>query len=158
MQPINIKVEEDINKMKEGGRRLGLVKNKLKEAIRPGVSAMEIENLAVKLIESQRARPSFKMVKGYRWATCININDGLVHGIPKQETIFKKGDVVSVDVGAFYEGFHTDTSFSVEIEGSPDVKKFLGAGEAALEAAIESAQPGRRIYDISAAIETSLLK
>ena len=156
MQPISIKTDSDLEKMKQGGEKLSRVKNRLKRAVASGVSTFEVEKLANEAIEAEGAKASFKMVKGYKWATCINVNDGLVHGIPEKELIFRKGDVVSVDVGLFYGGFHTDTSFSVDIEGPDAVKKFLGLGKDALASAITEARPNNRIYDISAAIERTI--
>lgn len=142
--------------MKEGGKKLGQIKKKLIQEIKEGVSAAEIEKLACTLIEKQGGKPSFKMVPGYSWATCININEGVVHGIPKKTIIFKKGDVVSIDLGIFYKGFHNDTSFSVAISPTEDIKEFLRVGEKSLEAAIDQAIPGNRIYDISKAMEDVL--
>lgn len=142
--------------MKEGGKKLGQIKKKLIQEIKEGVSAAEIEELACTLIEKQGGKPSFKMVPGYSWATCININEGVVHGIPKKTIIFKKGDVVSIDLGIFYKGFHNDTSFSVAISPTEDIKEFLRVGEKSLEAAIDQAIPGNRIYDISKAMEDVL--
>lgn len=156
MEPISIKTEAEIEKMKEGGEKLARVKAKLREKVAPGVSADEIETLANVLIKEEGAQASFKLVEGYSWATCINVNDGLVHGIPKKETVFKKGDLVSVDVGLFYKGFHTDTSFSLDVDGSKETKSFLQAGREALNSAIREARPKARIYDISAAIEKKI--
>ena len=121
-----------------------------------GVSAWEIEQLAVALIKKSGAEASFSKVPKYHWATCININEGVVHGIPKKEVVFKKGDVVSVDVGLYYKGFHTDTSFSKGLGVDAVVEKFLNVGKQTLSNAIAAALPGARIYDISQRIETSL--
>ena len=143
--------------MRKGGEALARVKGTLKKSVKSGVSADEIEKLANELIVKEGGKASFKMVKGYSWATCVNVNDGLVHGIPKKEIVFKKGDVVSVDVGMYYEGFHTDTSFTVAIDPPPQIKKFLGAGKDALLAGIGEARPGNRIYDISQAVEKEIV-
>jgi methionyl aminopeptidase len=150
------KSKSDQKKMIEGGKKLAKVKSKLKEAVRVGVSAAEIEKLAVELIRKQGGKPSFKMVPKYSWATCVNVNEGIVHGIPKRELVFKKGDVVSVDIGLFYKGFHTDTSFSVGLKVNEKIRRFLDTGEKALKRAIEATVPGNRIYDISEAIEERL--
>ena len=119
MQEATIKTLEEIAIMKEGGLRLGKVKAALRKMVKAGVKASQIEIEAVRLIEKAGGKASFKMVEGYSWATCINVNEGLVHGIPKSSLVFKQGDVVSVDVGMYYKGFHTDTSFSVAIEALP---------------------------------------
>ena len=146
----------DQKNMIESGRKLARVKNKLKEVVKVGTSADEIEELAVKLIAKEGGKPSFKMVPNYSWATCVNVNEGVVHGIPKKEIVFKNGDVVSVDIGLFYNGFHSDASFTVGLNVNQKTKRFLDAGKAALDKAIEKAKPGNRIFDISKAIEDVL--
>lgn len=150
---IKLKTPEEIKIMAEGGVKLGRVKRALSQAVKAGVSAMDIENLAVDLIKKEGAESSFKKVPGYSWATCININSGLVHGIPKADMVFKKGDVVSVDVGIYYKGFHTDTSLTVGIDVDPAVKKFLNVGQNALEKAIREVKADNYIFDISKAIQ-----
>lgn len=155
---VTVKTSSEMKIMKEGGKKLGQVKKALIQKTKEGVSAAEIEKLACALIKKQGGTPSFKMVPGYSWATCVNINEGIVHGIPKKSIVFKKGDIVSVDLGIFYKDFHNDTSFTVAITPTKETKKFLEAGEKALEAAIGQAIPGNRIYDISKAIEDVLKK
>jgi methionyl aminopeptidase len=150
---ITIKTERELEIMAEGGKKLARVKNSLRDAVKEGVSAMEIEELAMKLIKEENSEPAFARVPGYQWATCISVNEGLVHGIPKREMIFKKGDIVSVDVGIFYRGFNTDTSITVGIDLGEEDKKFLNVGKMALEKAISKVKPGNYIYDISEAIE-----
>ncbi len=152
------KTKGEIKIMTEGGKKLGLIKKRLSEEVRESVSASQIENLADKLIKKAGGRASFKMVQGYSWATCINVNEGIVHGIPKDEVIFKKGDVVSIDVGLYYKGFHTDTSFTVGIEVDKKKQKFLSVGKETLNLAINQAQVGNRIFDISKVIEDNLNK
>jgi len=149
------KTKKEIDVIIEGGKKLAKIKARLKEKIDVGVSAREVEELAVKLIKEEGGKPSFKMVPDYKWATCVNVNEGVVHGIPKSETIFQKGDIVSVDVGIYYKGFHTDTSFSVSVRDGKN-SKFLDVGEKALEKAIKQAKSGNRIYDISKTIEKIL--
>ena len=156
MKKVNLKTPEEIKIMAEGGAKLRRVRKALMAKVKAGVSAMEIEVLADKLIKEEGAVPSFKMVPGYSWATCVNINDGIVHGIPKKEMIFKDGDVVSVDVGLFYRGFHTDTSDTVLIGHDLEKSRFLECGRKALKEAIDQAKPGKRISDISRAIESTI--
>lgn len=157
-KPITIKTSSEMKIMKNGGKKLGQIKKELIQKTKEGVSAADIEKLACALIKKQSGTPSFKMVPGYSWATCVNINEGVVHGIPKKTIIFKKGDVVSIDLGIFYKGFHNDTSFSVAISPTKDIKEFLKVGEEALKAAIDQAVLGNRIYDISKAMEDVLTK
>jgi methionyl aminopeptidase len=153
---VKIKTPEEISIMAEGGRIMGEVKSALLEMIKEGVSAYEIDKLAEDLIIKKKAKPSFKMVNGYYWTTCININEGLVHGIPKKELIIKKGDLVSVDVGVFYKGFHTDSSFSLGVSADDAVNKFLDIGKKALQNAIKQAIAGNYVFDISSTIEKTL--
>src|SRR3989337_3037270 len=137
---IIIKTREEIKLRKEGGEKLAKIKARLKKEIGIGVGADRIERLAQELIKEEGGKASFKMVPGYRWATCVNVNEGVVHGIPSKNVIFKKGDVVSVDVGMFYKNFHTDTSFTIGVEVSSEIKTFLQTGTLALENAISKAR------------------
>ena len=164
MQKISLKTESQMKIMAEGGRKLARVKKALAKGVKPGVSAWDIEELANKLIEKEGAYPSFKKVPGYKWATCVNVNDGVVHGIPKKTVIFKDGDVVSVDVGIYYKGFHTDTAISIHLEKTSSAylgdesskEKFLETGKKAMLAGIKQVKKGNKIGDISKAIEKVL--
>jgi len=153
---ILLKSESEIEIMAEGGAKLGRVKKALAEAVKEGVRASDIEDLAVKLIKEEGAECSFKKVPGYHWATCVNVNEGLVHGIPVSSVIFKKGDIVKIDVGVYFKGFHTDTSISVGIDLSPEGRKFLNTGREALAKALKEVKEGNYIYDISKAIEDAV--
>jgi len=156
MKDIHIKTKEEIEIMHEAGRKLSRVKKGLKKAVAVGVSAIDIEDLAMKLIDEEDSEPSFTKVEDYQWATCININDGVVHGIPKKEMIFKENDVVSVDVGLYYKGFHSDTSFSVYLGKDPALKEFLRLGRETLDKAISQARIGNKVEDISRAMVDGL--
>jgi len=150
--------EKKLKAMREGGGRLSEIKALLGEKIAAGTGAVEIDDLAQRLINRAGGTPSFKGVTNYSWATCINVNEGVVHGIPKKELVFEDGDVVSVDVGMKYKGYHTDTSFSVAIGDSPKKQEFLNHGREALAKAIGKAVVGAKIGDISWAIEKTLKK
>ncbi|OGM10585.1 type I methionyl aminopeptidase [Candidatus Woesebacteria bacterium RBG_16_36_11] len=156
--PITYKTDADLKKMEEGGKKLAEVKEEVRNIVRDGTNAQQIEDLATKLVDKAGGEPSFKMVPGYSWTTCVNVNSGLVHGIPKETIIFKKDDLVSVDLGMYYKGFHTDTSFSEVIGNDPELSDFLRVGEKALENAIKEAVCGNRIFDISAAIEKTIVE
>lgn len=150
---IILKSPGEIQIMAEGGAKLGRVKKALANAVKAGVSALDIENLAMRLIKEEGAEPSFNKEQGYYWATCINVNEGMVHGIPTADVVFNDGDLVSIDVGIFYKGFHTDTSVSVGVSPDPELNKFINAGKVALTEAIKAAQEGNYLYQISEAIE-----
>jgi len=157
MKAISLKSDNELKIMAEGGSYLAEIKEKLKKAVKPGVKAEEIESLAVTLINKAGGKPSFKMVPGYNWATCINVNSGIVHGIPKNIE-FKKEDLISIDVGLFYKGFHTDTSFTVYLGSNPSVKRFLETGKKALNEGIKKARAGNKVGDISRSISQVLGK
>jgi len=156
MNKVTIKTNKEILAMVESGKILARVKNQLKKMVREGVNAMDVEKMAVKLIKEEKAYPSFMMVPNYHWATCINLNQGIVHGIPKKDIVFKSGDVVSVDAGVYYKGFHTDSSFTLAINPDKKTRKFLDCGRLALKKAIEACKKGNYISDISRAIEDTV--
>lgn len=139
--------------MTEGGARLGFIKGELIKAIKAGVTPLEVDALADRLIKEGGDKASFKMEPGYRHATCININDGMVHGIPNAVP-FKAGDVVKIDLGLFHNGYHLDTATTLQIDPKdPQVTKFLQTGQKALKAAIDASLPGNSVFDISESMQ-----
>lgn len=159
MDKFSLKTPEELEIMKEGGKKLSFIKGELVKSAKVGVSAAKVDNLAERLILESGGKPSFKMVKDYKWSTCINVNKGVVHGIPHKSLIFKEGDLVSIDLGLFYKGFHTDTSISFDLNGSKEVKEFLNAGKEAFENAVLSINlDNSYVYDISKAIEDTVKK
>jgi len=152
---IPLKNDQEIALMAEGGRKLASVMEKVLSEIRVGVKTASLDKLAESQIKKLGGQPSFKMVKGYHWATCININQGVVHGIPDDYQI-KNGDLVSVDVGMYYQGFHTDMARTLCVRSQKSKvksQKFLEAGKTALKEAIAVAKPGNYLGQISQAIE-----
>ena len=134
--------------MTEGGARLGWIKGQLMKSIKAGVTPLEIEALADKLIKEGGDKASFKMEPGYRHATCININEGMVHGIPNSIP-FKPGDVVKIDMGLFHHGYHLDTAVTVQVPPYDEkISRFLETGQKALQASIDIALPGNSVFDI----------
>lgn len=140
--------------MRAGGHKLARVLEKLVASVKPGISLHELDHLADQLLRQTGGEPGFKRVPDYRWATCINVNAGVVHGIPHAEIILKPGDLVSIDTGLFYQGFHTDTSTTVVV-GNPtkEQRRFLEIGKEALKKGIAQAKVGKRIGHISAAMQ-----
>lgn len=143
--------------MREGGAILGSVRAALYEFVQVGVSPAEVEALTQKLIKEAGAEVSFDKVPGYKWATCINLNDGIVHGIPTSKLPFQDYDVVTVDVGVYFHGFHTDSAFTKVVgKSTPEIDHFLQAGLSSVQASLSQVKPGKRIGDISLATENSL--
>lgn len=143
--------------MKIGGAMLGRVRQALYEYTQVGVSPKQIEFKARELIKAEGGELSFTKVPGYRWATCINLNEGIVHGIPTSETPLVSGDLVTVDVGVFYHGYHTDAAFSKVVgKSTPAKDRFLQAGMDGLQNALKAVKAGGYIGDISLAMESTL--
>lgn len=151
---IDIKTPEEVEVMKHGGKILSDVLWEVLASVKPGVSELDVERLADRLISEKGGEAAFKRVKGYRHATCISTNNVVVHGIPS-EYKFKDGDVLGVDCGVFYKGFNTDMSHSIIVgkKNDPSVVKFLATGERALNEAISQAKIGNRIGHISKTIQ-----
>ncbi len=147
------------NVMREGGRRLAFVRDSLMEFAQIGVNFAEIDQKAFELIKAQNAKANFAMVPGYKWATCLMKNDEVCHGIPRKEKVIEPGDLIKIDVGLLYEGFHVDTTTSF-YRGPYDEKKekFLEYGQHSLDRAIAEAVPGNSVYDISFQMEKGLTR
>ena len=142
---------------RQGGRFLATIKQQLVKAAKPGISFEAIDRLAERLLLKTGGEPSFKRVPGYYWSTCINVNAGIVHGIPTSSQKFKSGDLVTIDTGLYFQGFHTDTSTSFVIgRATPEQELFLSAGRATLASALKAATAGAKIWDISQAIQTGI--
>lgn len=145
-----------IQAMTQGGKKLGRILDALLNFAKPGVSLIEIDKFAEKLVLDSGGTPSFKSVKNYKFATCLCLNDIVVHGIPTNYKL-KEGDVLGIDVGFYYKGFHTDAAWTISIGNvSPQIKNFLQTGKLALSKAIEKALPNNKVWDISKAIEDAL--
>ncbi|MFA6982271.1 MAG: type I methionyl aminopeptidase [Patescibacteria group bacterium] len=146
-----IKTPLEEQKIRQAGRIGAMALKAALLAIRPGVTLLEINGAAEAEILKNNATPAFKKVPNYSFATCININEGIVHGIP-DEYVIKEGDVVSVDLGAYFEGFNSDLAYTVEV-GTKKHESFLKAGERALYEAIDQCKVGNRLGDVSGTIQ-----
>ncbi|MEK7127667.1 MAG: type I methionyl aminopeptidase [Patescibacteria group bacterium] len=147
---INIYTPEEIAKIREGGKITAMVIKRVLEKAVPGVTTKELDNYATELIVDAGGRPSFAMEKDYHWATCMNVNDMVVHGIPSDYKL-RENDILGMDVGVYYQGFHADASWSKKINNNFD--NFLSIGELALNEAIKEARAGNHIGNISAKIQ-----
>jgi methionyl aminopeptidase len=154
---IKIKTPEQIKIMQHGGKILSEVLWELVEAAKPGVSEMELDRLAERLIKEKGGKSGFKKVDSYKYSICISLNDVCAHGIPTANRL-KDGDVLGIDAGVYYKGFHTDMSETIRVRGSASIKdekdKFIEIGKKALNAAIKKAKVGSHIGEISKTIQT----
>ena len=145
--------------MRESGQRLSRVKRGLIEFVIPGVMFEEIEQKAQELISQEGGTPSFMTFPGYKYATCLTKNEGCCHGLPIGYTV-KAGDLITIDVGIVYQGWHTDTSITVyvgdESKAPESIRTFLEVGRQALANGIAKARVGNSVYDISLAIQETI--
>lgn len=154
---IDLKTREEIQAMQEGGRILRKVVDALKKIIKVGMSTQEIDDRAERLIKKFGGQSSFNQVKDYRWSTCLPVNEEIVH-TPPSKRILENGDVLTLDIGVYFKGFHTDFAETFVVGGSKDekIKKFLQVGEEALYKAIKKLKKGNRLGDVSKTIEEEI--
>ncbi len=155
---ISYKTDGEIEIMKQGGIKLKEVMRQLVPQIKAGMTTNELNKQAEDLIREQGADISFNKVEGYKWAVCVPINEQVVH-TPPTKRVLKNGDVLTVDIGAYFKGFHTDHAITMVVGGktTPEIDRFLQVGKEALQLAIEQAHVGNRIGHISEAIEQKVV-
>ena len=151
---IVLKTSRELAIMREAGRISAMALKVAGEAVEPGVSTWEIDKIVRQYIESQGATPSFLGYGGFPASACISVNNVVIHGIPSKSIILKKGDIVSLDIGAYYEGFHGDNAWTFPCgEISEEAQALLDATEQSLFLGIEQAVPGNRLGDIGHAVQ-----
>ena len=152
---ISIKNEEEIELMRKSGEIIYGVLSSLKDYIKPGMSTKQIDEYAYKYITSRGATPSFLGYEGFPATTCISINDMVVHGIPDDTTIIKEGDIVSVDVGSIYKGYHSDSAYTYMIgKVDKDTKNLVLNTQKALYKGLSVIKAGIKLNEVCRAIES----
>lgn len=150
---IIVKSQAEIALMREAGRIVAVTLETLARAIKPGVATAELDIIAEREIRSRKGAPSFKGYRGFPASICVSINDEVVHGIPGKRVV-KEGDIVSLDVGAIFEGFQGDAALTVPVgKVSAGAQALLDATCGALDAGIAAARDKARLGDVSAAIQ-----
>lgn len=148
------KTPREIEIMREAGRIVALAHEELKKHIVPGISTLELDAIAEKVIRSHSAIPSFKGYNGFPGSICASVNEQLVHGIPNKR-VLKDGDIISIDIGAKYNGYHGDSAWTYAVGTiSDNTQKLLDVTEKSLYIGLEEAKPGERLSNISHAIQT----
>ena len=151
---IFIKTAREIEKMRRSGEALRQVHEAVRPFVVPGASTMDLEKVAAAKMDSLRAISAFKGYHGFPAVLCTSVNEEVVHGIPSAKRILAEGDIVSVDCGVIVEGFYSDCAVTYAV-GTPSAstQKLLDVTQASLEWAIQQAQVGGRLGDISAAVQ-----
>ena len=151
---IQLKNADQIKIMKEAGRITGEALLVARDHVRPGISTFELDRLVREHIEKAGAKPSFLGYGGFPGSACISINDEVIHGIPSKKRFLEEGDVVKIDVGAFYKGFHGDSARTIPVgRVSDEALKLIEVTRASFFAGIEQLKVGNRLGDVGAAID-----
>jgi len=152
---IDYKSPPEIEKIRRAGRIVAGTIDAVLAAVAPGRTTADLDRVAEEYIRTQDATPSFLGYRGFPASICASLNDEIVHGIPSPKRVLRAGDLLSLDFGAIWEGFHADSAVSVFVGNppSPEAEKLVRVTEEALEAGIAQIRPGGRLSDISAAVE-----
>jgi len=151
-----LKTRREIETMAESGKITAKALAEVAKYIKAGATGLELDSIATRVIKEAGAQPSFRTVEDYQYSICVTRNEMVVHGIPDSKP-FREGDVIGVDIGSLYKGFHSDMAETYTVgKVGQDVEKFLQVGKKALKAAIAQAKVGHRIGDISSAIQTTV--
>ena len=151
---VSIKSEREIQLMRESCKILAKVYEELEKAIRPGVSTKEIDTLAEKLIRSYDCVPNFLNYNGFPGTICASVNEEVVHGIPDKNRILKDGDIISIDCGCIYKGYHSDAARTYAVGSiSKEVQQLMDVTKQSFFEGIRMAKAGNHLYDISNAID-----
>ncbi len=151
---VTIKSPREIELMRESGRILAKTHEELAKNLRPGMSTWDIDHMGEEIIRSYGCIPSFKNYNGYPASICVSVNDEVVHGIPHKEHFLDEGDIVSLDAGVIYKGYHSDAARTYGIgEIDDDAKKLIEVTRQSFFEGIKFAKAGNHLNDISAAIQ-----
>jgi methionyl aminopeptidase len=153
---IVFKSPEEIERMRVAGRVTALTVKELMEAVEPGMTTADLDEIAEERMRSVGCVPSFKGYRGFPASICTSINQEVVHGIPNRRRVLRAGDLLSLDVGAVYEGYHGDSAVSVFVGGEPpsdQAEKLVRVTEESLEAGISQIRAGGRLSDVGHAVQ-----
>jgi len=156
---IKIKNKQALQKMRSAGERLATILHNIKAQVKPGITTSELDAIIEKDMRAVGLKPECKGYRGYKHATCISLNDVVVHGVPSEDIVLKDGDLVKIDVVGSYKGYSADMARSFFV-GNPDpvAQRLVAAAQNALDKAIELAVPGRHLSDISSCIQHEVEK
>lgn len=151
---VELKSETELEIMREASRIVATVLKEIEALVQPGMTTADLDAHAERCIRKMGATPSFKGYHGFPASICASVNDQVVHGIPSKRQVIRRGDLLKVDTGAYYNGFHGDSCITIAVgEISAQAKQLMTAAEAALYAGIAQVKPGNTLLDIAGAIE-----
>ena len=151
---VTIKSAKEIELMREAGRLLEIVHDEMGKIIRPGISTMDINECVDRVIRELGCKPNFLNYGGFPASICVSVNEEVVHGIPKKERLLKEGDIVSLDAGLIYKGYHSDAARTYAVgQVNPKVQELLDVTKQSFFEGIKYARAGNHLFDISAAID-----
>ena len=151
---VSIKSEREIELMREAGRILARVDEELGKMIKPGISTLDIDRAGERMIRGYGCTPSFKNYNGYPASICVSVNDEVVHGIPNRHRILHEGDIVSLDAGVIYNGYHSDAARTHAVGRiRPEAEKLIQVTKDCFFEGIKYARAGNHLNDISSAIQ-----
>ena len=150
---VTIKTAREIELMREAGRLLEKVHDELADFVKPGISTLDIDRFGEKLIRSLGCTPNFLNYNGYPASICVSVNDEVVHGIPKKNRILQEGDIVSLDAGLIYKGYHSDAARTHAVgKITSEAQQLINVTRESFFEGIKYAKAGNHLHDISAAI------
>lgn len=150
---VTIKSEKEIELMREAGRILALVHQQLEKEVKPGMSTMDIDRMGEEMIRDYGCIPSFKNYCGYPASICVSVNEEVVHGIPSTKRILQDGDIVSLDAGVIYKGYHSDAARTIAVgEISKEAQDLINHTRQSFFEGMKKAVAGNHLHDISNAI------
>ena len=151
---VTIKSEKQIEIMKEAGRLIAITHNELSKELKPGISTMDIDRLGDEIIRSFGCIPNFKNYNGYPATICVSVNDEVVHGIPTTNRILNEGDIVSLDAGLIYQGYHSDAARTWGIgEISAQARRLIDVTKQSFFEGIKCIKEGNHLYEISGIVQ-----
>lgn len=156
MKQNQVKTDEEIAIMKKSGQICALALKKVLDNVKPGVTCLSLDTIAREEIEKRGATSSFKTVEDYKHTICTTVNEQVVHGVPTTREL-EEGDILSIDIGALYKGYHSDLAITVPVgKISKDTQTFIDTGRQTLKTALKQVEVGNNIGDISASIQEGI--
>jgi methionyl aminopeptidase len=158
VQGIELKTAAEVEIMRQAATIVATVLKEIEAMVEPGLSTADLDAYAEQRIRGLGATPSFKGYHGFPASICACVNDQVVHGIPSKRQVLRRGDLLKVDTGAYYQGFHGDSCITLAVgEVSAKAQRLMAAAKAALYAGIDQVKPGNTLLDIAGAIEDSVV-